>query len=296
MKPEISEFSYGFALTNELVGLLSLSVAPIFPSLIEEGKVGGGYDVKLGSPGIPLFVQFKRSDWMTRCSAKEYKTVNENGGQLKVPYYRFPITDSSLSKQHAMLRELDNGPNLVLYAAPRFHTLGEINDAWNASAIGSRSFFVSPTEIGPVDSGRHTVSFDDSSAWLCSEPRRIRGVNFQEHLHQSLLADTTPLKVRLDSLLGQLRLAERRGRILSRQRPARKVGFYGEEDAPSGSVTSYLLAEPPKEFGTLDWDTSKPLETRRPKPLNEYSTILRKAADIAARVFDTQLLIVQSIY
>lgn len=36
--PEISEFSYGSALTNELAGRMALSVAPVFSSLIEEGK------------------------------------------------------------------------------------------------------------------------------------------------------------------------------------------------------------------------------------------------------------------
>lgn len=41
MIPEISEFSYGFALTNELVSWSKLTAASIFPSLIEEGKKGG---------------------------------------------------------------------------------------------------------------------------------------------------------------------------------------------------------------------------------------------------------------
>jgi len=41
MTPEISEFSYGFALTNEIVAWATLKIAPIFPSLIEEGKKGG---------------------------------------------------------------------------------------------------------------------------------------------------------------------------------------------------------------------------------------------------------------
>jgi len=40
MTPEISEFSYGFALTNEIVGWANLKAPPIFPSLVEEGKVG----------------------------------------------------------------------------------------------------------------------------------------------------------------------------------------------------------------------------------------------------------------
>jgi len=47
MTPDISEFSYGFALTHELIALAGepLRAAPIFPSLIEEGRAGGGYDV-----------------------------------------------------------------------------------------------------------------------------------------------------------------------------------------------------------------------------------------------------------
>src|SRR4051794_37173385 len=69
--PEISEFSYGFALTNELVGWTALKAAPMFPSLIEEGKKGGGYDVKLDAPGKPLYLQFKRAHCMTRRSARE---------------------------------------------------------------------------------------------------------------------------------------------------------------------------------------------------------------------------------
>jgi hypothetical protein len=44
MTPEISEFSYGFALTHELITLAGqpLRAAPIFSSLIEEGRAGGG--------------------------------------------------------------------------------------------------------------------------------------------------------------------------------------------------------------------------------------------------------------
>jgi hypothetical protein len=123
MIPEISEFSYGFALTNELVGWLELSVAPIFPSLVEEGKAGGGYDVKLDRPGAPLYLQFKRSEYMMRRSAREYRSILDQQGQLRVPFYRFSIMDASKSDQHELLLALDITPNNVFYAAPRFHSL-----------------------------------------------------------------------------------------------------------------------------------------------------------------------------
>ena len=64
-----SEFSYGFAVTH---GLLkdepSIDVAPHFPSLVEEGKVG--YDLKLGFPGLPTYIQFKLSDRLNAPSSQ----------------------------------------------------------------------------------------------------------------------------------------------------------------------------------------------------------------------------------
>jgi len=61
MKPKISEFSYGYAFTENLVDWVGslLAAAPVFPSLIEEGKANGGYDLKLQFGSVPLFLQFK---------------------------------------------------------------------------------------------------------------------------------------------------------------------------------------------------------------------------------------------
>jgi hypothetical protein len=102
MKSRFSEFSYGFAITNELVGLTSLRAAPIFPSLIEEGKQGIGYDVMLDAPGIPLYLQFKRSDLMVRGTAREKRAAIANGQWLDVPFHRFPITPVQESSQHLL--------------------------------------------------------------------------------------------------------------------------------------------------------------------------------------------------
>lgn len=97
MVPDISEFSYGFALTRELIALTeTLKAAPVFPSLIAEGKKGGGYDVNLAVPGFPLFIQFKRSECMIRRSARETKPPMKFG----TPFYRMKITEKWRSDQH----------------------------------------------------------------------------------------------------------------------------------------------------------------------------------------------------
>ncbi len=75
MKPDISEFSYAYALVEDLIvwQKTSLTAAPIFPSLIKEGRSGGGYDVRLDRPSIPLFLQFRLSDYMTGPKAEGFK-------------------------------------------------------------------------------------------------------------------------------------------------------------------------------------------------------------------------------
>lgn len=61
MDPDFSEFSYGYCVTDDLINGRGMAVkaAPVFPSLIQEGKKDGGYDVRLERPGLPLFLQFK---------------------------------------------------------------------------------------------------------------------------------------------------------------------------------------------------------------------------------------------
>jgi hypothetical protein len=151
--PDISEFSYGFALTRELINIADppLQAAPVFPSLIAEGSKGGGYDVHLDMPGFPLFIQFKRSEYMKTWRAREAKPPYN----FPTPYYRMKITERWRSAQHEMLLELDSGQNLVFYAAPRFYEVEEFNKAYQAGTVSSQSCYVSPSKIGKLDEESH---------------------------------------------------------------------------------------------------------------------------------------------
>ena len=64
VRPDMSEFTYGFALTSELVWWSGVPFValPVFPALIFEGAPGGGWDVQIARPTIRLFLQFKISD------------------------------------------------------------------------------------------------------------------------------------------------------------------------------------------------------------------------------------------
>ncbi len=174
VSPEFSEFSYGFALTRELIAVWEndLLAAPIFPSLIEEGRAGGGYDVNLKFPGFPLFLQFKRADCMVRRSAIESSPPHN----FTPPFFRMYITERWRSAQHEMLVALDDGGNQVFYAAPVFHTLEELNRYYLAAQVSQRSFYIAPSRIGRLDNDWHHVTFDDRRCRVFSEPIEISGV------------------------------------------------------------------------------------------------------------------------
>lgn len=299
MKPEISEFSYGFALTNELVGWVALSAAPIFPSLIEEGKAGGGYDVKLDRPGVPLFLQFKRSHCMVRQSAREYKAVVAMGGALNVPYYRFPITEALTSDQHEMLLALDDGTNLVFYAAPRFHQINEINQAWSRTDVARRSLFVAPSTIGPLDDAQHHIAFDSANTWLCSEPRAIEVLTsrgLEDKLGSFLKEHDQPLGERLPSLVADMHEAERRGREKVELRRSSRVPqdvLVSDRRYITTRETATQMSISEARRGAVSSPEPDPPASREPKPLGSEAAILRLAADIATHVFEAQMIIVQ---
>ena len=287
MTPEISEFSYGFALTNEIVGWLPLRAAPVFPSLIEEGKAGGGYDVKLDAPGIPLYLQFKRADCLLRKSAVE---IRDHNLPLSFPFYRFKITESGKSDQHDMLLALDDGSCVVMYAAPRFHQLVEINHAWGNNQVASRSIFVKPSVIGTLDAKSHHVAYDYASAHLCSEPRSIEFLDsggLAERLSTQLAADTRPLVEKIPELVRNIEEAGSRARSARAARSRRDRIGIGKDEIVGARRAADIDAVPRSLL------LSEQVPTRQPRDLPETDRKLRDLSDIAARLFNVQLIVVQ---
>jgi hypothetical protein len=184
VRPDISEFSFGYVLTSELITRLGLKSvgAPVFPSLLEEGKVG--YDVAI--PGLPLFLQFKLSDHMVRGTALEATL-------LGVPYYRMHLRPRCHSKQHELLRQLESKGNAVYYVAPEFHTPSDLNQAYDTSTVIDRSTFWRPIDIGLLpDDDDHYIAFQrrQSVGYFCSEPREIPRVSGLERFDRRLRLGT----------------------------------------------------------------------------------------------------------
>lgn len=169
MKPDISEFSYGYALTREIVQKCStgLTGAPVFPSLIAEGYLG--YDLELPIVGNPVFLQFKLSDYMVRSTA-------EGADKVPIPHYRMHLRPLKHSKQHELLLALEKKGRKVFYAAPEFHSSEDLNEAYLRNEMIERSAFFRPRAIGKLpNEHEHFVCFNVGArhGYLCSEPIKV---------------------------------------------------------------------------------------------------------------------------
>ena len=169
MKPQFSEFTYGYALIEEMSKNYRFKSVPTFPTLVEEGRVGG-YDVALDIFGTPIFLQFKRSDYLSTANAKYHKYSSSN-------YYRFNLHALKHSKQHNLLLALERKGELVFYVAPKFHSQSSLHRHYFSSGIVKNSIWVSPLDIGSLpDNNEHSICFNKSASlvYFCSEPRKIK--------------------------------------------------------------------------------------------------------------------------
>ena len=198
--------------------------------------------MRLDRPGVPLFLQFKLSDQMTRRTCREVRQ-----GGFNVPCYRMHLRPARSSPQHEMLLDLERAGQDVYYCAPVFHQPEELDDAFRQGAVCARSIWIRPSAIGPLPDDRdHHVSFEPGRRWMrFSEPQPIDGKrefeDVEKHLADRLreYGRAAISEERLEELVDVIaRIADKRHDIGLRERDAsrdtagaaaslQRVAYYG---------------------------------------------------------------------
>lgn len=176
MKPDFSEFSYGFAFTHEYVNRNpGLTAAPELPSLIREAE--RGYDLKLNYSGHPKFFQFKLSEYLKRENAIHWHHHRE-------PHYRVRVATcvgpgrAYGTDQHSRLKHLAEKVDHVNYVAPKFHSETEFNNLFRRGEVTTNSIWAPVKDLPAATDNRiHYMTFTRTQAqplWH-SEALRLEG-------------------------------------------------------------------------------------------------------------------------
>jgi hypothetical protein len=182
VKVGYTEFSFGYAFTENLIRSSATAPkgAPVFPNLIQEGK--SGYDIRINFPGVPLFFQYKLPELMKRDTA--FEVANGRCPGLSTPFFRIAMMRRDVSRQHELLIRLEaRYPSNVFYATPCIANVDDFDGAYNAAAVARQSAFFSPTEIGPLpDDKAHSIAYKPglSIGYFCSDPKPINARTFDE--------------------------------------------------------------------------------------------------------------------
>jgi hypothetical protein len=182
MKVGFTEFSFGYALTENVIrsSPTAPAGAPAFPNLVQEGMLG--YDIRIDFPAAPLFLQFKLPELMRRGTVFEIAQWRCPG--LSVPFFRISMMRRDISRQHELLIELESRyPSNVFYAAPALKNLREFDNAYNNAFVAQQSVFFSPADIGPLpDDKSHTLAYMAGAAIgnFFSEPKSINLKTFDQ--------------------------------------------------------------------------------------------------------------------
>lgn len=229
---EFSEFSYGFAVVSELIEQPGTGVrAPTFPSLNDEGKLGFDVAIPDNTTAIPLFLQFKRPEWLVSERAAQHLHFGSE-------YFRFPLRTGKYGgvDQHALLNDLEQRfPGQVLYVAARFSKTAELSLAFDAGSVLSQSFVARPSDFGNVQGAmRIAYSADPSQDFLrCSEVTRLEKPADEQLVATSLRGERQPVRqieARLEEFLetlGDRRL--QRTRLDTQPDPDREVRPLGRQ-------------------------------------------------------------------
>ncbi|GAA0285652.1 hypothetical protein [Halobacterium noricense] len=152
--PEFSEFQYTYGLTREIENRWGREIVgtPYYPTQNYEAKIGSDVVIGLNQGDIrfiPLFMQYKRSEWLTTRRAKEWDEFNEG-------YYRFDIHSKN---QHNTLVDLGEGLGKSIYVAPGFHTVDDYSEYHQNQKLAKNSICFDCSEMKKVSDSDHVVIY-----------------------------------------------------------------------------------------------------------------------------------------
>lgn len=153
--PNFSELTFAFAYLRELEARSGpFAVLPDFIS--QHSEATKGYDLEVAYAGTVAFLQFKRSEVMTRSTAREIA----NGDFSSTPVYRMHLHKHHAYAQHAALQRLEDEGNVVFYVTTAAPNRTQLLVQAQTNALMDRSVRFLPSEITLPDlKDHHYVSF-----------------------------------------------------------------------------------------------------------------------------------------
>lgn len=296
--PDFSEFSFGYAVVRQIEQeMLGQQAVPVFPTQHQEADAG--YDVSFLSHGVPLFIQFKRSEVMRRANCREFK---DTAASWTLPVYRMHLHRAEQYRQHMLMRTLQREGKVAVYCTSGVATKAQLDDLYAAGRVLEAATVFWPLDVNlPSLYEPHHVAFmpGHSRAYVYSDtgiPFEMSGSTFRDvfaklrpRADESVDAELQPLRQfvsealdgRLDRLAEEERDAATEGSSDAGDtspEPVRSTGgpFPGQAPEP----TYWIEGEGSAEAGRQE----------RRERIRQIDSVVKKAALLAYYEMDAFLV------
>jgi len=173
---QFSETQFSFCYTFEFVRqFLPFVPLPIFPNTVDEGRIGGGYDVQISGN---IYFQFKiptYHDLVSNFFRLHWNVFSDE-------YYKIKLDTDG--EQFRLLKDLrrQSSLNEVYYATPEFWYTTTLSSYYSGDRILANSALFSLDNLPAYGSGHHHLIYSPQYDWgrLFSEPvdvKKIKSVN-----------------------------------------------------------------------------------------------------------------------
>jgi hypothetical protein len=169
-KCQFSETQFSFCFTFEYIKQFFPSIPlPIFPNTVDEGRLGGGYDVQINGN---IYFQFKIPVYYDKVSNYWRKDWNVFGHE----YYKIKLETDKY--QFRLLKDLQSPGNEVYYSTPEFHTSTDLATYYTSDRLVTNSALFSLNDLPPYRSGHHNLIYSPLHNWgrLFSEPKDLKKI------------------------------------------------------------------------------------------------------------------------
>ncbi len=167
---QFSETQFSFCFTFEYIKqFLPFIPLPVFPNTVDEGRMGGGYDVQINGN---IYFQFKIPIYYDKVSNFWRRDWEVFGHE----YYKIKLETDNY--QFKLLKDLQSPGNEVYYSTPEFHTQFDLANFYSTDNIVSHSALFSLDNLPAYRSGHHHLIYSPNQTWgqLFSEPTKVKKV------------------------------------------------------------------------------------------------------------------------
>lgn len=181
------------------------------PSRRAERKLGFDMEIDFGKPAIPILIQFKSPNKISK-TMKNKMEKDVNLGVSEIDLYMLFLATNNFNQHNAMFTIIrKNRPSLAYYCSPKFYTQQELLSEFMKNNVHLKSAFFCVEEIGSITNNSqmkricYSINTSNAAIWPIHKTVQMHDFNYiTRRAKIKLPSHTKPFWKTIDEMLNSI--------------------------------------------------------------------------------------------